>query len=514
MKAVIVGSGVSGLCAGSYLQMNGFETEIYEQHNSIGGLCTSWKRDGYTFESGFQWLLGSSPSSPFYQLWSELIDMDVVDFFQHDVRMEIEVKDNADRNGKKSFHLYTNLQRLEEYMLEIAPEDKKPIRNLIRSMRKIQSHEIPPAIKVNPETLPWIKKIGFARYLPLLLFMNKLKKETNFTFASKLKNPFLKEAFQLLFDGEELPLMIITVPLAFNDLRATAYPIGGAAKFVDRLKEKYLSLGGSIHFNAPVKRITTAKGVARGVELENGTSIGADIVVSTADWHFTVFTALEGKFLNRTIKKLGDLEQLPLFYSIFMVSLGVSRTFKEAPHFLRFQLEKELISPDGSHYQRMESHVYNYDPTLAPVGKTVVTVSFSTQCGAYWINLRAQDYQEYLRQKDAFAREIINRLDSKLQGIKEFIEVQDVATPATYQRYTRSRLGSVQGWMSGKDIMKRTPITSRLPGLKNFYYASHWSQPGGGLPVAIKSTRDMVQDICHDLKLPFSVPEQRKPRNR
>lgn len=514
MKAVIVGSGVSGLCAGSYLQMNGFETEIFEQHNSAGGLCTSWKRDGYTFESGFQWLLGSSPSSPFYQLWSELIDMEFVGFFQHEVRMEIEVRDHPDRNGSKRFHLFSNLRRLEDYLLEMAPEDEKPIRSLIRSMRKIQSFEIPPAIKVNPETLSWIKKIRFARYLPLLLFMNRLKRETNFTFASKLSNPFLKEAFQLLFDGEELPLMIITIPLAFNDMKATAYPIGGATKFVDRLKERYLALGGSIHFNSPVQKVTTAEGVATGIELKNGTQVSADITISTADWYFTVFTALEGKYINKTITKLGELKQLPLFYSIFMVSLGVSRSFKEAPHFLRFQLEKALESPDGSQYLRMESHVYNYDPTLAPEGKTVVTVSYSTHHGDYWIDLREENYPEYLRQKQDFASEIVDRLDKKLTGIKEHIEVTDVATPATYFRYTRNRKGSVQGWMSGKDIMERTPITSRLPGLKQFYYASHWSQPGGGLPVAIKSTRDMVQDICHDLKLPFSVPEQPEPRGR
>ncbi len=127
MKVIIIGSGVSGLCAGSYLQMNGFETEVFEQHNTIGGLCTSWKRDGYTFESGFQWLLGSSPSSSFYQLWSELIDMESVGFFQHEVRMEIEIRDHPDRNGSKRFHLFTNIHRLEDYLLEMAPEDEKPI---------------------------------------------------------------------------------------------------------------------------------------------------------------------------------------------------------------------------------------------------------------------------------------------------------------------------------------------------------------------------------------------------
>ncbi|MFC1501872.1 NAD(P)-binding protein [bacterium] len=32
-KIGIIGAGISGLCAGSYLQMNGYETEIFELNN-------------------------------------------------------------------------------------------------------------------------------------------------------------------------------------------------------------------------------------------------------------------------------------------------------------------------------------------------------------------------------------------------------------------------------------------------------------------------------------------------
>jgi phytoene dehydrogenase-like protein len=32
MKIIIIGSGIAGLSAGCYLQMNGYETEIYEMN--------------------------------------------------------------------------------------------------------------------------------------------------------------------------------------------------------------------------------------------------------------------------------------------------------------------------------------------------------------------------------------------------------------------------------------------------------------------------------------------------
>jgi len=39
-KVVIIGAGVAGLSTG-YLQMNDYETEIFEMHGLPGGLCTS-----------------------------------------------------------------------------------------------------------------------------------------------------------------------------------------------------------------------------------------------------------------------------------------------------------------------------------------------------------------------------------------------------------------------------------------------------------------------------------------
>ena len=83
------------------------------------------------------------------------------------------------------------------------------------------------------------------------------QKQTNFTFARKLKNPFLKEAFQLLFDGDEVPLLIITLPLAFNDKLGVGYPVGGSLNFARKIEERYLGLGGKICYNSAVDEIVT-----------------------------------------------------------------------------------------------------------------------------------------------------------------------------------------------------------------------------------------------------------------
>lgn len=69
---IIIGAGVAGLSAGCYAQMNGYRTEILEMNNTPGGLCTSWKRKGHTFDGSPAGLAGSSPASAIFRLWQEL----------------------------------------------------------------------------------------------------------------------------------------------------------------------------------------------------------------------------------------------------------------------------------------------------------------------------------------------------------------------------------------------------------------------------------------------------------
>ncbi|OIP02325.1 MAG: hypothetical protein AUJ97_06120 [Bacteroidetes bacterium CG2_30_32_10] len=496
MKINIIGAGVSGLSAGCYLQMNGFETQIFEKNATSGGLCTSWKRGDYTFDGCLHWLMGSNKYSPFYKLWCELIDMQSVDFVNHQTKIDFELKQHTDKYGGKVFHLYTDIKQLEDYLIEHAPEDARTIKKFTQSIREIQKYSLPPLV----DKIPGYRSIKdyaiYIKYLPFVFLYLKWRKVTNYSFAKRLKNPFIKEAFELLFDGENLKLILISVPLAFCDNKCAGYPIGGSYLFAKKMEEKYVSLGGKINFSNAVEKIITENGIAKGLLLGNGTKDFSEITISAADWHYTVFEALDGKFLDKKIVELRSQKKLRVFYSMVLISLGISRSFKDEPHLFRFPLEHELVSPDGTIYNRIEVHFYNYDPHLTSEGKTVVSVSFCTRNSDYWIAMRSNDKENYLKNKETFAEEVIGILENKFGNIKQYIEVIDIATPATYYRYTNNWKGSVQGWLPEQDLMAASPIAYQLPGLKQFYFASHWSVPGGGLPIAIKTARDVAQIIC------------------
>lgn len=495
-KVNIIGAGISGLSVGCYLQMNGYDTQIFEKHNIPGGLCTSWDKSGYTFDGCAHWILGSDTGSSFYKVWNELIDMKKVEWLNHDIRMFIETRNSKDKYGSNIFRFYTNLDKLQAYLIDLAPEDENAIRDFIKPMRVIQKFDMPPIMDELPLIPSIIRSLKMSRYIEFLFTFLKLYGQTNYTFAAKLKNPFLKESFEMLYDGEEVNLLVIYFPMASFDKKSAGYPLGGSLKFAERFEQQYIALGGRIHYHTPVFKILTDNGKATGIEVRHGKIHQSDLTISCADWYFTAFELLEGKFVNKDMLALKENRSLEIFFSVMQFSFGINKDLGHLPHLLRFPLSQPLVSPDGTEYNRMELHIYNYDPSMAPAGKSSVVVSFYTKEREFWIDHRKNNRAEYRKIKSEFAEKIITQLDKKLGDIRNFIEIVDVATPATILRYTGNWKGSAQGLMAGKNFLASVPIKMEFPGLKNFYYASHWNRPSGGLPVAVMTGRELAQKIC------------------
>ncbi len=507
VKVNIIGAGISGLCTGCYLQMNGFETQIFEKHSIPGGLCTSWKNGEFTIDGSIHWILGSDKGSGFYHMWSELLHLESIPFYHHDIRLHVEVKNNADKYGSKVFKLYTNLDRLKAYMLDLSPEDEKAINYFIKNIRDLQAFDLPPIVDKLPLIPSIIRGIKMTRYLKFLYLLVKQKKVSNYDLAKKFKNPFLRESFELIYDGQEIEMLIFNFPMAAFDQKSAGYPIGGSLNWAERIADKYTSLGGKIHYNTPVKKIITENNQAKALLVRNDVVHASDITISTADWYKTVFEYLNGEFVNDKILKLKEGKVLDVYYSVLLVSFGLKKTYKDHPHFMRFPTDIKLESPCGTSWDRLETHFYNYDPTLAPEGKTVMACSFYTTNGNYWIDLRKNDRPKYREEKKKFTSALIELLDRKMPGIKDDIEVVDFATPATILRYTNNWQGSAQGWLPGKNIGATSPVKFTLPNLENFYYASHWGQPGGGIPISIIQARDVTKLICKKQKVNFTTKE-------
>jgi phytoene dehydrogenase-like protein len=282
----------------------------------------------------------------------------------------------------------------------------------------------------------------------------------------------------------------------------SGYPIGGSLEFAKKIEKKYLSLGGKVNYNSKVTKILVENNKAVGIKLENGNKINADIIISAADGYFTIYKMLEGKYIDSKIKSYYNGAFKP-FPAIMQVSLGVNKDFSDQVHSIDFPLQNPIIIDPVNTLNRITLKFYNFDPTMAPRGKTSV-VSFFVADYDYWTQLRKNDKDKYESEKKRISDEIISDLDLRFPGLASAVEVIDVATPATYVRYTNNWFGSYEGWISDKKSML-TMMSKELPGLKNFYMIGQWVSPGGGLPSGVMTGRDVTQIICKKDKKEFKV---------
>lgn len=494
----IIGAGIAGLSVGCYLQKNGFETQIFEKHSIPGGLCTSWQIGDYTFDGCAHWILGTGPGCSFYQMWSEVIDMDEMPIINHDYRIQLEVKDHENKYGSKLFYLYNDLNKLQAYLLDLAPEDEKVIREFTGLIRTLQKFDLPP---IDYDDGWWNKlkrNMARSKYLQLLFLFMKYKGQTNFTFSDRLKNPFLRECFRLLYDNDEVDLLVIAVPMASYDLQSAGYPVGGSLAFAERIEKRYLESGGKIHYKTPVLKIETDDKSVTHIVVRNNVRHEADYVISAGDWRHTTFDLLGGKYATQLDKDLRDLKKLQPFFSSIQASFGIKKDLTDLPHFTRFPLKENLVSPDGTVYERFEIHNYSYDPTMAPAGKACIVINFYTSKADYWIEHRKKNRADYRALKAEFLGKCADIVCERLGLQMGDIEVMDLSTPATFHRYTGNWKGSTQGWLAGKNLLAPSPVKLKVAGLDNMYLCSHWNQPGGGLPIAIKTGRDLAMLLCKE----------------
>ncbi len=486
-KVVIIGGGIAGLCAGVYLRKCGFETEILEMHTIPGGLATAWKKGGYTFENCVHWLVGSKPGGTMNTWWREVFDIDRITFVDHDVFQVVE-------KGAESISFFTDPDRLESELRAKAPEDAAAIKEFVGFVRKLTGFSFGMG-----ESLP-AKLADLVRMVPYLPALAKYRKVTLGDFAKGLRNPLLRAFFASALP--ELSYMAIPFSLAWMAQKDAGYPVGGSLKLIGLITDNFKKLGGRIRFKARVERILVENGKAAGVRLEGGEEVRADIVVSAADGHATIFDMLEGKFVDDRIRKI--YETYKPFPSYLQVSFGVQAPLKDEPGHIALLLDAPLRIDPETETDSVAFRIFNFDPTFAPAGGTAVVSDITTYNNKYWTGLRDNEARKYEGEKKRVAEAVSRVFEKRFPKAKGKIKVVDVSTPATVIRYTGNWRGSMEGWlMTPATGIKMLPFS--LPGLRDFYMVGQWISPGGGLPAGLMTGRMVSRRIARDNGVRWTV---------
>jgi phytoene dehydrogenase-like protein len=491
---IIIGAGIAGLCTGVYAQANGYRSRIFEMHSLPGGLATAWKRRGYTIDGCIHWLVGSSPHNGLHSLWQEVGMLDGLTFVDNEIYAIVE-----DQRGRR-LCLFVDPDRLEQEMLRLSPQDAAPIHEFCEGVRFFL--KLNPPIVEQPGWSGWWNKIRFGlSALPKMSLMRRWMKTSLGEFAGRFQDPLLRAAIGELW-YPEFAVMFMLTTFAWLSKKEGGYPVGGSLPMIHNVEKRYTELGGQITYDSRVEKILVKNDRAVGVHLVGGEEIYADLVISCADGHATIFDMLDGLYIDDVIR--GYYRTFKPFPPILLIGVGVNRSFADEPQTVAgVTFETKPFQIGARSYQRLSVHPYNYDPTLAPAGKTLMNVIIETDY-AYWKALR-ENKAVYEARKREIETLVIDRLETHWPGIREQIEMIDVATPCTFERYTGNWQASYEGWlMTTENALVRMKRT--LPGLENFYMAGQWVMPGGGLPAGVLTARETVQQICRKDGRPFHSP--------
>jgi prolycopene isomerase len=486
----VIGGGVSGLTAAALLSRAGLHTVVFEAQNQPGGYVAGFRRGPFQFDTSIQWLNAFKPGGfahrilacacgeapdcpPLGRIWR--FTGEGVDYLLTSRPLDLRDRLRAD-----------------------FPASAAGIEALFRDARRIAARLAQLDTRVRAgETMPSPERIVFGlRMLEWALSMRRfLGVSAERGLARYDPHGDLRRVFCTAGT-----FMAVAVPLAWamnNDYQRP--PAGGGAAIVQWLCRHIEAAGSRVLTRHPVEGVRLDRGRAAGVVLAGDRVVRARYVVAACD----VQTLYE-RLLPEGCVSRGFLRRLragQAYYSSFTAFLGLDCD----PRALGFN--EEMVSvpcpnqPRADHAGRdPRKAVLSViapsvrDPSLAPPGQGTLAI----HCPAY------MDYENrwrtgpgmargeaYRALKDEIAAVLVERVRRAVApDLARHIVLREAATPVTYWRYTGNREGSIMGYMlTGRNIRARL-AHHRTP-VRNLFLAGHWSDYGGGVPIAVKAAANV-----------------------
>lgn len=486
-KVIVVGGGVSGIATATYLQKNGYEALVLEKNPILGGACMGWERQGCYIDGCIHWLVGANPKSPTYKLWEETGALTPeVEIFDIDNFCVVDFGDG------KVISMWADLERFERELLAFAPEDEKEIKKLCKLIKRFERINAPCEKPADLMNLGDLLKVAFTMAGDYLL-VEKYSKVDCKDYAKKFKNPYVRRwiAEQVIANYNFMTFLFMFAHCTAKD---GGIPIGGSLEMVKRMTEYAKGLGATFRSGAEVEKIDVEDGKAVGVTLKNGEKLTADWVVAATPAEHTLQKLLDGKYSVQSFdERFKDRKVYPI-YTFTIAVLKVNEDTSSHPVSHKMYVD-EPISLEQDHFA-VTFRNYSYDKTLkVPQGYSVVQGAIGGDDDMYFWWEKVQKQGDYKAKKQEIAQKILQVYLTRYPHLKDKIEIIDVITPLTYQRYLNGRNGSFQGFVQtakGKSMMQK----GEIKGLKNFIFSGQWLISVGGLPPAAMTGKFAVQRIC------------------
>ena len=457
---IVVGSGIGWLSCASFLAKNGVKVLVLEQNAHVGGYCSSYERNGFTFQAGAHDISGVE--NGMISMLLDTLGLNKDDLFVMHTRTYT--------LGTKTFTLTGTKDNVIKKLSEAFPHENQSIKAFFdeaeKALTELTATRRDPT-KAKPTYDAW-SAVNYQQKLDEFFHDPELKK-------------FLCSLLGYL---GTTPKNTIAVNALMGNLRyfiyGGHYPKKGGQAFADALKIFIETHGGTVLTNTTVDEILVAHNQITGVRAGNQTYLSS-IVIANANAKTTFKKLLPPDALDPLF--INAINNLKMSISIAMVNLGVDLDLSNLSSII------DINSPELKFDFIVNS---NADHSTAPAGMA----SISRLEDASYADTPASGTPAYARYKEELITGTIAKLEKVIPGIGAHIIVKDVITPRTFEHYTSMPEGAIYSFDQSKGSKRpyfKTPI-------KGLYSASASTLPGGGVEAVVASGFICAQDILSTIK--------------
>lgn len=468
--AIIIGSGIGGLVGAGILTANGLKTLLIEKHVTPGGYISSFKRNGFVFDSAVDCISGVAPGGVIYRALELLSVNKEIDFVRvAPIRVgifpDMETAVDADVNA------YV------ERLRSLFPSEAAAINDFFQKIGAAYN-EIQSYINLTVSGSPALGGITS----DLLKLMNRSYEELLAEYFSDYKlKAVLSDRCPFIGLPPSQVSAIAMVNLVMSYFRLGAYrPVGGFQRLADIFIEGLKRKGGKILLGSGVKKIILENDVCRSVVCDNDEEYTTRHIVSNADFHQTFSNLLGGEYSVFAEDMIRNPGISTSFFILYAGIKGNAGNYSSIGYFPSYDMEKFFL-PDKA---------FAEDTTI---GLTIASVEDKSRapegCSTVALHEMATASGEGL-DKSACMGKIIKKAEKVIPEFKDRITVLEAATPQTLERYTGNLRGAAFGWRQAPGFrgIKRH-------GINNLYIAGHWGDMGGGVLAAAFSGAKAAGEI-------------------
>lgn len=487
----MIGSGFSGLSAASLLAQKGYDVTILEKNETPGGRARQYIRDGFVFDMGPSWYWMPDIFERYFSLFGKK-PQDYFELKRLDPSYRIYWDDGTSTpipaNLDEFYKLFESLEpgssdNLKKFLKEAAYKYDVGIKDLV----------------FKPGNS--IMEFADMRVIKGLFQLHLLKNFAKYI-RKYFKNPKILQIleFPVLFLGampSETPALYSLMNYADIQL-GTWYPMGGMYEVVKAMVKVAEEQGVKIQTNSEVVGVDIVNNGINKVKLKDGSSLDADVVVGSADYHH-----IEQHLLPKSHRKYSAAywEKRTMAPSSLLFYVGVNKKIKGLDHHDLF-FDEDFTRHAEEIYKTPKwpekplfyvSCASKTDPSVAPEGKENLVILIPTAPGL-------ENDTEEIRQ---YYFDVVMERMEKLLGekIKDDVLFVESYAHSEFIKDYHSFKGNAYGLAN---TLRQTAILKpslRNKKVKNLYYAGQLTVPGPGVPPSLISGEVVAKEIFKDHEL-------------